>query len=343
MGNNNLKTVSSYLPTDSESVDKEVQSLFYTIYGKQDSKTKVFNKKVLIDLDSIDDLNRRISEKIKNHYDVDKSDAVVTIAIQFYNKETLTFSGWNEYKQTKITNPSPIRNFTITWACLLQLPNFTVVQPHKITVKLSDGLRPEEFMNLVFTGKIEDIEEISVDSPIVVSVDFIDQLIGDEFINIVENWTETVKRKDDVRKYIEFFSNHKRKIAYFINSLCTFIAIYVIFRLLYNVIDSSSVSIIGELSLNSLKNFLTIIFSGSFVVFFVYRISYYLANIVFRSLTDINETHIFNITRGDRIKIEKYEKISQVSLKKAIGSFILSIIISTIVSVLSTYIINLFS
>ncbi|MEZ3506842.1 MAG: hypothetical protein K1W10_07870, partial [Lachnospiraceae bacterium] len=55
--------------------------------------------------------------------------------------------------------------------------------------KISNGLRPEEMLNLIFSGKIEDFEEIETNTfPVAARVDFIEPILGDELLNIVSEW-----------------------------------------------------------------------------------------------------------------------------------------------------------
>lgn len=338
-----LKEHGELIPTQDELFNKNFQTMFYMLTGKPDSKSKVYNKDVCIDLDSIDDLNDRITRKFKSHYDHKQSTISISIHIVFDDKRSLNFSGWDEYKKNKITNPSPIRNITIIWDSLLKLPEYNVPQRHKLTVKLSDGMRPQELLNLVFSGKIEEVEDISIDSPIVASVDFIDQQIGDELLNIVGEWVNTIlinERKEE--KFFNLLIKHKRKIAYFLNWLTTIIAVGCLFWILRSSILVYHDSLLSEIKVTVLANWLSIIFIGFIFCFFIYRISYYLSNNIFRILELHGDTHAFNITNGDKNEIDSIKQENAGSWKKICKSFMFTIFINIICGVISTLIINMF-
>lgn len=330
------------LPSLNEEFSKNFQSMFYMLNGKPDSKTKVFNKDICVNLDNIDDLNERVLRKIKSHYDPMKSANIININITFEDGRNISFSGWDKYKQTKITNPSAVKNFTIIWDFLLKLPNYQFAQRHKLIVKITDGMKPQELLNLVLTGKIEEVEDISIDSPLVVSVDFIDMQIGDELINIVAEWVKTVETsKDKKKKILNVLSGHKRKISYFLNWLTTIVSVGCVCFVLYKNISLYKNCLLADIPATALTDWLIIIFLGYICCFFVYRISYYISNNIFRILETHGEVHIFNITNGDKNEIENLKKINDSNWKRITCNFLLTLLIDFLCSVLTNYIVEL--
>lgn len=338
MDNENQNTTGVLVRTDEEISNLSIKTVFHLLTGKPDSKSKVFNRNVCIDMNSLDDLYDRIARKLKVHYN--QSTVVnVSIHIVFDDKRSLNFSGWDDYKKKQITNPSSIRNITLIWNALLKLPEFEIPQRHKLTVKLSDGMRPQELLNLVFSGKIEEVEDISVDSPVVVSVDFIDQQIGDELINIVSEWVETVLENEKRHsKFMQLMVKHKRKIAYFLNWITTIFSIVCVFLVLRASMLKNGTVLLGKLKVNILVGWLTIIILGIIICFLIYRISYYLANNIFRVLEYHGETHNFKITNGDKNEIKRIDYENENNWKKVLRNIGVTVLINVLCGIISTVI-----
>lgn len=334
----------TWLPTLTEEFNKNFQSMFYMLNGKPDSKSRVFNKDICVDLDSIDDLNERVVSKLKTHYSIDESINLININITFDDRRTLNFSGWDKYKESKIRNPSAVRKITIIWDCLLKLPNYDLPQRHKLTVKITDGMRPQELLNLVFSGKIEEVEEVDIDSPVVVSVDFIDTQIGDELIGIVDEWIKTVLLPETKKNaIISALSKHKRKVAYFLNWLTTIIAIGSVFFVLGSNILIYKNKMIGELPTELVVDWISIVFFGFIFCFFIYRISYYISNNIFRILDNHGDIHIFKITKGDENEIDEIRANDEKSWGRIVKNILVTVVINLLSSGIATIIVVIFS
>ncbi|MFQ9668629.1 hypothetical protein [Thomasclavelia spiroformis] len=332
------------VPGVTEHINKTLQSLFYTLNGKPDSKTKIFNRDICVGLDDIDDLNNRVIDKLKSHYSLKDSINLINININFDDGRNLNFSGWDTYKKTKITNPSSVKKITIIWDCLLKLPNYKMPQRHKLTVKITDGMKPQELLNLVFSGKIEEVEDINIDSPVVASVDFIDSQIGDELINIVDVWIKTVIIEESKQSTIMTkLARHRRKCSYFINWITTIIAVASVFYIIRGKVLLYSGELLGNIPANAVAEWLTITFFGFLFCFIIYRISYYVSNNIFRILERHGEIHVFKITKGDTNEIEAIKNRQARSWKKISRNFLITIVMDLICTGLAALIINLFS
>ena len=295
-------------PSDEEQIQKSIKTVFHLMTAKRDSKSKVFNNDVRITRDSIDDLNNRILRKIRNHYDLDQEASNISVHINFDDRRELTFSGYEAFSQDKLSNPSIVRNITIKWSVLLKLPYYEQPQIHELVVKMTDGLKPQELMHLLFAGKLDDIESLKLNSSVVASVDFIDYQLGDEFLNIVGEWVDSITVNSVYDNIMYKLSIHSKKISRSIKNVITIICLYGLYFMVSSIFKKYNGLVYENITISDLNSILSILFYGGVATFFISRMSYYLTNNIYRVLNDYNVSHVFDITSGDKKLIEKLKK-----------------------------------
>lgn len=205
-----------------EAINKDFRSMFYAMTAKQDCTTRVFRKDVVIEIADIYSLNERITEKLRMY---PEAGFMVTVNVKFLNGKQQTFSGWKAFEEYKWYESEPINNITIVWEFNAILPHFEIPQKHTLTVKMTNSMRPEEMINIIFTGNLETMEEFDTNFfPIVSRVDFIDRVLGEELLNIVSNWVnglrESLIKKS---KWIIILKKNKAKLVSFLNILTNII------------------------------------------------------------------------------------------------------------------------
>ncbi|NSF07053.1 hypothetical protein G5B04_14745 [Fusicatenibacter saccharivorans] len=228
------------------------RAAFYRLLARPDSITKVFNKTAVIDMQDIRELNQRVNEKL-NHYQ--EAGYLIQTNVKFADGKTRSFPDWTSLDSHDWYEPEPINNMVITWNFNAVFPGREEPQMHTLMVKLSNGLRPEEMLNLVFTGKIEDIQEMDNNLfPIVTRVDFVDRVLADELLFLVEEWVKTL-RESEVQKtpLMLLLQKNKAKVASFMSwftnivIMCTSVIItgnYIIKLSFKTVGDITSVDLI---------------------------------------------------------------------------------------------------
>lgn len=170
-----------------EQLIKNYQAIYYAMNAKPDSKSKLFDRDVVITMEDLRNLNRRITEKFKAHYE--DAGFRINVSISFKNRETIEFDSWTVFENYNLNTEKSINSILIVWEYNAKLPGFQWPQRHTLTVRLADELRPEEMLNLVVSGKLEEVDKLDQEiCPIVARVDFINSMLGDELINIVGSW-----------------------------------------------------------------------------------------------------------------------------------------------------------
>lgn len=172
------------------------RSMYYQMNAKPDSMSKVFSQKVIITREDIIDLNDRVNRKVRMHYQDDGYIATITVSLN--NREVINFECWKEFLDYEWVEANCINSIILKWSFNVRMPQYEYPQNHVLMVKLSNGLRPEEMLNLIFSGKVEDFEEIETNAfPIAARVDFIEPILGDELLNIVSEWIRGLRENKD--------------------------------------------------------------------------------------------------------------------------------------------------
>lgn len=240
------------------------KSAYYQLNAKPDSISRAYSRKVIITREDIIDLNNRINKKISLNYQDDGYIATVTVYLK--DKREFVFKCWEEFVQHEWTESSSISSISLQWNFNVRIPGYENPQNHNLVVKLTNGLRAEEILNLIFSGKIEDLDEIELNSiPIIARVDFIQVILGEELLNIVAEWVKGLKQNSQLKNPIIMMMRRYRKIIarYFeyFSLIMMFVLIIGVDSYLINRLD---VAIISELTLKQLK--LLIIYLSSSVM-----------------------------------------------------------------------------
>lgn len=323
--------------TDEEIFYSDFKSMWYSMNTKQDSTTKIYNQKIKICLDDIYHLNDIVISKLKQYHN---QGLIVSVNVNYANRNSVQFGSWNEFEKCQFRDSNAIRSITITWNFSCMLPDLSLPQQHSLMVKLTNGITPEEMLNLIISGNVENVEEIDKDFfPIVARVDFIDRLLGDELLNLVGNWVDGLtKVHQEKNKFILLLKKHKRKVAYSINYLITVLSVVFSVKILNKIINSYDIMMLGEMSKQQMNNIINTIVVLSSIVFLTNKIFYLIAQYVFNKLKEYDNNHIFCITRGDKNKQNKLAKEEKLREKKIIFNVVLTVILNIICGIITAII-----
>lgn len=315
---------------------RNYQAIYYSMNAKPDCKSKIFGKRVIIDMDDLQELNRKITEKFKAHYE--EAGFIINIAISFLDHTSLEFNSWTTFEKYNWSESRIINNITIKWEYNAKLPQYVLPQRHTLVVRLANEIKPEEMINLVVTGKLEEMDQIDQEAcPIVARVDFINSILAEELLNIVSDWQKGLpSNEDEIPRIMKIAKKYRRAIAYIINYVTVFVSLIFSFKFLQEIMRKVDAEKIGQIEVKTLQDiFLTfcILVMG---VWFVDKVFEFVANLVFRLLGTYKDHHTFNVTKGDK---KRCMEISN-KLKKNKALILLNIIITLIFNVACSIIAN---
>lgn len=326
MNDNELMKVESR-----EEFIKNFKAVYNAMTAKPESKSRVFHRNVVVKLSDIYELNQIIVDKFKTHYD--DAGFSINVTVDFQGNKSLEFTTWLDFENYKFREIDYIRSITIKWEYYAKLPQFKVPQKHTLVVKLTDELRAMEVINLIFSGSLEDMREIEAKlSPVVARVDFINSLLGDELLALVDNWDKGLEEPRTMRsKFIKFLSANKRKIAYIFNFVALLIISFCTLTMSIKSVEKYGWTTLGDVNLAQAYEGLYVILGIVLVGALVYKISDFLLNVFFNVLIDDDDyNHVFAITRGDEKKQKEIEKHYKNSILKIflslLGNFLIDLI-----------------
>ena len=170
---------------DSKFDSKEISAILNMLNGKPDSTVRIFPKDIIVDIGSLYILKEKIDEKL-SQYNLTWS--ATSVSIKFDNNTFKEFKDWAEFSTLNKNSSYCIENITLKWDFYINFEGYEIPQRHTIVVRVSSGLKPEQILQMLLTGQLENIDSIDKNVvPVVCKVDFINHLLGDEIINIMIN------------------------------------------------------------------------------------------------------------------------------------------------------------
>ena len=129
---------------------KEFKSLYYELNAKPDSTTKIYNDKVVVNKDDIERLDDLIREKLAFHVKEGEF-GISNVAVSTSKHKAYSFNDFKTFATHNWSIPEHINSITLTWDFFVNVDGYKRPQRHKLTVKISCGLKPEEVINQIKT------------------------------------------------------------------------------------------------------------------------------------------------------------------------------------------------
>lgn len=302
------------------------KSVYYQMNAKPDSMSKAYSRKIIIDKDDIVELNNRVCEKINLNYEDDGF--ITSVTVDLKDRRVIVFKCWEEFIQHSWVETSSIMSISIQWNFNIRIPGYELPQRHNLVVKLTNGLRPEEMLNLIFSGKIEDFDEVELNTfPVVARVDFIQALLGEELLNIVGEWVRGRKQNTASKNVVLLFmKKYRKRIAQYFEYVSFIMTFILTVGINTYYIRGLNIDKLSDLSMTEFNNLLVILATSVMVIFLLKKIFEKLAENVYDKLSEYGRVFIFNITRGDKNLQDKINSSDKNSGKMILVKFVFSLI-----------------
>ena len=304
---------------------EQFKSLYYLFKAKRDTDIKLFTDNKHFRRRDIVELNESIYQKLRLlNFVTDTNSVIVSLS----SKEIKSFGNWNEFVNHN-WNISPTTNYiTIEWDFNIIFPNqiSEVPQTHTLRVRIGNGLRPNEMLQVIFQGGEEtDLEEAQ--SQVVCKIDFVNAQLCSELQMIVSNWYDALPSNTENHKLILFLLKYKNHIKSLISLL---------FLTASLIILNYSVSYFyknNEILLNSiLTSFYKIVTLSVFVIYIAITFGKILSEkIMNSSISKFSKNPMFEFTKGDENKLLEINKKN----KKFLNKFFISIILAIATNVIA--------
>ncbi|MBS6764028.1 MAG: hypothetical protein KH304_10695 [Clostridium sp.] len=316
------------------------RAMYYQLNAKPDSMSKVFAKQIVISKEDIIDLNSRVVDKIKMHCQEDDG-FIATITVRMSNRKIINFECWEEFVTYQWNETAHIKSVVLKWNFNVRMPQYAYPQNHSLMVKISDGLRPEEMLNLIFSGKIEDFEDVDTNTfPVAARVDFIEALLGEELLNVVSKWVNGLKRNSsDKNPFLMVMKKYRKKVAYYFNYVAFFMLIILATAVINKIFLGFGEIYVKDITVKQLLLLLNSAIGIVVALAIAIKVFEKIAQKVYEKLEAYGTGFIFNITKGDIQKQEDIAKDDTKSGKSIIGNLIFSLIFNVICGIITALII----
>lgn len=317
---------------DANIVTKEniqnASALLALLNGKSDSICKIFNKEIVVTILQIKKLNELIHEKLLLH---SVSDIITVIDVALSDKKVLTFKSWLEFEVCDFALYSAsINSIFIQWDFLVSL-NYKLPQRHTVSVRISSSPKPSDFFKVILNGGLDDDNEIEMKMHTTVcKVDFVNNTLAEELINVVEKWNDIAESAVSKKgKLTQFLYNHNTTFAR-IMEVCFMASSMLVLAISAKYAMSKNLIIISnELLFFSLLAILPL-------NYFLQKISMSFGKSIYQKFGNLMDVHIFDITEGDKKRNKKIDAESD--YRKNLFGFIVNALIRIILSVIFFFI-----
>jgi hypothetical protein len=310
-------------------VSKEtLKSLLYMVAGKPDSNIKLFRARIRIQPSDIVELNDMIQQKLSNH---DVAAAITTVSVNYLSDEIEQYGVWAEFVEHKWNTHKETESITVKWDFIVKLPLYQLPQRHTVVVKIASKITPLHVMQAMFSKDPDEMENLDSEiAPCVCRIDFINHVLSDEIMRIVEQWHKARIKPLYDPTYEKFLKKHKTAIARTIHYSIPFFATTFAAGVL-NKYVATTYATTASLTVGILKEFMFWLLGSAVVIAFMLQIGRWIASSAFDAINSYGEHAIFDFTNGDKNRQNKLEQKNKDAIKK----FSYSVAEATIVNLIS--------
>lgn len=316
------------------------RSMYYQMNAKPDSMSKVFSQKVVITREDIVELNERVNRKIRMHYQDDGFIATITVSLS--NREVINFECWSEFLDYEWVESTCIKSIILKWNFNIRMPQYEYPQNHVLMVKLSDGLRPEEMLNLIFSGKIEDFDEMDTNTfPVAARVDFIEPILGDELLNIVSEWIRGLKENREKKNpFVVLLRKYRKRVAQYINYFAFIMLAWLGIAIINKLVHGFNVNKFADLTSNQFLILFDCVVVIYIVLFASLKILHNIARKIYDTLAQYGQGFAFSITKGDKKRQDEIRSYDEKNAKSIIAKFVFSLIFNVACGIIATLLVK---
>ena len=288
----NLATVNPPEQILTEENLRNANALLALLHGKSDSVCRLFGKEIIVDINQLDNLNSLVLEKLGLH---SVSAITTSVDVSFTDKKTLSYKAWEDFKKENFNAINSVtKSIFVQWDFFATFSGYKVPQRHTLNVRITSSLQPSDMLKVLLNGGLDEKNSFDIQCcTTVCKVDFINNALAEELLNVVQKWTELCESAYSEKGRVQpFLFKHRNKLANIVElcvvfSFCMLIAIVIKLLNRYDLMGTEW---------------------GNLVYLFIFmiplttaaqKLGRYFGKKVYNELNDLMETHIFRISLGD--------------------------------------------
>ena len=207
-----------------------------------------------------------------------------------------------------------VESINLTWDLTFSLPNFTLPQRHTLRVRIGNAIALKDMFQLMFTSD-EPSELMESQAQGLVKVDFINQVVANELINIVSNWQKGLNDVSKTKSMISFLMKKENLIQLSIRYLVPIIFLTIFYQ--YHQLLCQKYSYSKEIDILFIQR-LAIIYMAIYGLGLL--IAKYFSSWLARKVDKLKQENGITITKGDKnyiLELNKKNKsiTSQIAMK----------------------------
>jgi hypothetical protein len=294
----------SIVPKQSEAITSisldDFKSLFYLYNAKPDTEIRFFKGGKIVELADIRSLEEQVADKLGNHDTVGQT---VSISFILSNKKLKEFSTWAEFERAKWnTINEKIEALSISWNILIQLPQYKSPQTHSMKLRIGNSIQPKDIFQLILTS--DDVSEVrEALSGVVCKVDFINTILANELLFLVDEWYKGLKPAPEPDLIQNFFKKYGKAATEALRACFPLLLLFVACN--YSDYLYPLLGIDKNLSLATLQTSLLFLLTTYRLGSFLGRI---IEKLIDRKIDKLEEYPNFLITKGDQNSSVEFEQ-----------------------------------
>ena len=284
-----------------------LKSFFHLLVGKPDSTQKIFQRPILVTIQSLIDLNERVQEKLHAHH-IDGMVASVDVA--FDDNTTIEFGSITEFEAYRWTTPKVTREIRMRWQFLLSIQGYELPQQHALAVKLSSDAKPIELLQALLSKHPgEDENAVISMAPLVCRVDFISPTVGQELIAVVGDWNEGLVCPVQPNRIVQIATTNKRLVESLISHTSPVLIALAAVSYLKSLFPPNTAD--QYLTVENATALMSWLMYSLILIYLSQKLAKALAQITITTAQKIGLHTIFSLTNGDenrRIQLMRANK-----------------------------------
>lgn len=299
----------------------QFKSIYYLLNAKPDSQIRLLKDDKKINIEDLIELNTSVISKLKTE---NLETSITTITVVFKGKKVNTYNNWLEFERTNWQISDQTLSISISWDINIKLPEYELPQRHTLKLRVGSPIRPNEIFQLLMSNDKDD-ELLEAVSNGVCKVDFINAVIANELLAIIDEWYKSLRNNTTKNKLILYAGKLRRFIAFLINLFISITAIFVGYHLI-----SRKVSLIDNWNSASLNSLLFTVTISISIIYILTLASKLMSNKIFNQLKDFSGYSMFLITKGDRNSVDEIDRRNNAIKNSVIIQFIIALIVTFI-------------
>lgn len=321
-------------PTPNELIEAmpkdQLRSLFYLFAAKPDSRIKIYQDPIHLELADIVELNECVNRKLKTH----KIDASMTsVKVGYLDADVNEFGTWVEFSQHHWQEPEQLEELVVKWDFLVNIDEYGAPQRHTLLYRVSNDMKPGKVLQMLFSGNADEFENLDmIGAPAFCRVDFINAQLSKELINVISDWQKARRSPQLIPDMFYSLKKKRQRIAEGLDYLLSFSLTVLLASFYY----WSAVKYFDAMLPTHVA--LVAIFIGFFFLRVVAKIANAMAKRVFVSLGEIEGSKVvFEFTSGDKRRIAEQRQKNKSQGVRFIWSATFNILLNLVASGIYAY------